>query len=210
MACATHPGSLEHLIHRNRLWASHKTKSDPAFFQRLVAQQRPRYFWIGCSDSRVPATEIVDLDPGEMFVHRNVANLSSEGDPNFEATLSFAVDTLGVDHVIVVGHYGCGGVHAARAPGDGPLGHWLASLHALFKRHQHDLSRLAQGDADNRLCELNVLDQLARLQRHPTILNAWRAGRQLFIHGWVYAIGDGLIADLCAPVSGPNAEWTSS
>lgn len=195
------PSSLDYLLGRNRDWAARKTKTDSAFFKRLVDQQKPDYFWIGCSDSRVPATEIVDLDPGEMFVHRNVANLAIAGDPSFEAALAFAVERLAVSHVIVVGHYGCGGVHAARKPADGVIGAWLAVLHDLHERHCAEFSGLDETQAENRLCEFNVLDQVARLAHHPTILRAWRAGRGVAVHGWIYSIADGLIARLCDPVS---------
>lgn len=188
--------SLAPLLERNRAWAAEKLQRDPDFFRRLSLQQKPSYFWIGCSDSRVPATEIVDLDPGKMFVHRNVANLAIAGDPSFEAALAFAVDVLGVQHVIVTGHYGCGGIAAARRSPDDELGRWLAPAHALFKQHGKDAAV-----SDDRLCELNVLAQVARLCAHPTIVRAWRRERRPWVHGWIYSIANGLLAELCAPMA---------
>lgn len=156
---------VDDLLTRNRNWVRRKTFADPSFFKRLVGQQRPRYFWIGCSDSRVPATEIVDLDPGEMFVHRNVGNLAPADDPNFNAALSFAIDTLKVRHVIVVGHYGCGGVAAAwQPPAATPVGRWLAPLRDLRSHHAAPLASLADdGARRDRLCELNVIEQVRAL-----------------------------------------------
>ncbi|MGE0045712.1 MAG: carbonic anhydrase [Hyphomonadaceae bacterium] len=192
--------SLAHLLRRNQAWAARKVLADPAFFKRLSTQQRPSYFWIGCSDSRVPATEIVDLDPGEMFVHRNVANLAVAGDPNFEAALAYAVDVLCVEHVIVTGHYGCGGVLAARDLKDDELGRWLATPHALYRRRCG--SETHRSSSNDRLCEFNVVDQVERLLKHPTITRAWQAGRRApWIHGWIYSIANGLITELCAPIA---------
>lgn len=196
--------SLTSLLDRNRAWAAGKLQNDPDFFQRLSLQQSPAYFWIGCSDSRVPATEIVNLDPGEMFVHRNVANLAIAGDPSFEAALAFAVEVLCVHHVIVTGHYGCGGVAAARRPHKDELGRWLAPAHALFEQHQQ-----CEAVSDDRLCELNVLDQVKRLCSHPTIIRAWRAGRRPWIHGWIYSIANGLLTELCAPMAPTRLEAPS-
>jgi carbonic anhydrase len=184
------------LFARNRAWAHAKTHEDPGFFQRLVGQQRPRYFWIGCSDSRVPATEIVDLDPGEMFVHRNVANLATADDPNFSAALQFAVDVLKVKHIIVVGHYGCGGIQAAMtAETHDAIGAWLAPVRALHQSHD---------DADH-LCERNVLSQVEALASNPLIRRAWKRKAAPRLHGWVYAIGDGLLQPVCESVAGPAA-----
>ena len=178
---------------------------DPQFFKRLVDQQRPEYFWIGCSDSRVPATEIVDLDPGEMFVHRNVANLAAARDPNFSAALFFAVETLRVAHVIVVGHYGCGGVRAAARPGtEDAVGRWLAPLRALRWRHRRMLISLNDESArDDMLCELNIVEQVDCLSRNPIILNAWHSGKNLALHGLIYGIADGLLTSVCPPITTP-------
>ncbi len=194
---------LSSLFARNRAWAGAKTGSDPGFFQRLLGQQRPRYFWIGCSDSRVPATEIVDLEPGEMFVHRNVANLAIALDPNFSAALQFAVEVLEVRHVIVVGHYGCGGIQAAMTEEtDDPIGRWLAPVRAL---HRPGPCKVAHADDSNALCERNVLAQVEALAINPVIRAAWQRQAPLTLHGWVYAIGDGLLQTVCDPVSNARA-----
>lgn len=196
--------TLDHLIVRNRAWARRKTQADPHFFERLLGQQRPAYFWIGCSDSRVPATEIVDLDPGEMFVHRNVANLAPADDPNFAAALTFAVDELRVRDIIVVGHYGCGGIHTAAhgTAADNAVGRWLAPIRALYRQHQAALAAIEQtGAREDRLCELNVAEQVRHLAANPIIARAWANGHDLNIHGLVYGIGDGLIATTCDAIS---------
>ncbi|MGE4431018.1 MAG: carbonic anhydrase [Sphingobium sp.] len=208
-----HDGGLVPLFDRNRAWAQAKTHSDPGFFSRLVGQQRPRYFWIGCSDSRVPATEIVDLDPGEMFVHRNVANLAIATDPGFAAALQFAVEVLRVRHVIVVGHYGCGGIGAAMAEEtDDAIGRWLAPVRALHHAHGHDHGKACGQASDaaseavpdaakaNALCERNVVAQVEALSGNPIIREAWARRAPLTLHGWVYAIGDGLLRTVCDPV----------
>ena len=190
-------GGISDLLARNRVWADAKTLIDPGFFKRLVGQQRPRYFWIGCSDSRVPATEIVDLDPGEMFVHRNVANLATPSDPNFAAALEFAVDVLKVAPIIVVGHYGCGGIQAAMAPDrDDAIGLWLAPVRELYQT----VCCTPDTNAD-RLCEHNIRAQVKALAANPLVLRAWARHAALTLHGWVYAIGDGLLQPVCSPVS---------
>lgn len=192
--------ALSTLFARNRAWASAKTQRDPSFFSRLVGQQRPRYFWIGCSDSRVPATEIVDLDPGEMFVHRNVANIASAADPNFSAALQFAVEALEVEHVIVVGHYGCGGIQAAMAPRtDDAIGQWLDPVRALHRAG----AACTDGRADDPhdLCERNVVAQVHALALNPFIRAAWDRGASIALHGWVYGIGDGLLRAVCPPMT---------
>lgn len=187
-------GGLSSLFARNRAWANAKTLIDPGFFRRLVGQQNPRYFWIGCSDSRVPATEIVDLDPGEMFVHRNVANLALAADPNFSAALQFAVEVLQVEHIIVVGHYGCGGIQAAMTgETDDAIGRWLAPVRAL-----NDSGHTSAGS--DTLCERNVVAQVEALAVNPLVRRAWERQSPLTIHGWVYAIGDGLLQAVCDPV----------
>lgn len=190
------------LLARNRAWASAKTLDDPGFFSRLLGQQRPRYFWIGCSDSRVPATEIVDLDPGEMFVHRNVANLVIASDPNFAAALQFAVEVLRVQHIIVVGHYGCGGIHAAMAAEThDAIGRWLAPVRAL---HHAQGCKAAPDLMDaNALCERNVVTQVEALASNPVVRAAWERQAALTLHGWVYAIADGLLQTVCEPVPNP-------
>lgn len=198
-AIAERDGGLSALFTRNRAWAGAKTRSDPSFFRRLVGQQRPRYFWIGCSDSRVPATEIVDLDPGEMFVHRNVANLAVASDPNFSVALQFAVEVLRVEHIIVVGHLGCGGIQAAMTEAtDDAIGRWLAPVRALHHACVH-AGAPGCGNADD-LCERNVEAQVAALAANPLIRAAWDRRLPLTLHGWVYAIGDGLLRSVCDPV----------
>lgn len=187
------------LFARNRAWAEAKVRVDPTFFSRLVGQQRPRYFWIGCSDSRVPATEIVDLDPGEMFVHRNVANLAVADDPSFAAALQFAVEVLEVSHIMIVGHYGCGGIQAAMdGETDDHIGRWLSPIRGLYRDHVHGPTG-DRGDAEA-LCEANVAAQVATLAVNPIIRKAWTGGHDITLHGWVYAIGDGLLHEVCAPV----------
>lgn len=193
---------LVSLFDRNRAWADAKVHKDPTFFSRLVGQQRPRYFWIGCSDSRVPATEIVDLDPGEMFVHRNVANLANEDDPSFAAALQFAVEILEVEHIIVVGHYGCGGIQAAMGDAShDAIGRWLAPIRAAY----HGLK--CQGESKpigpNDLCECNVRTQISALTANPIVHHAWKRSQELTLHGWVYAIGDGRLQTVCRPVKNP-------
>lgn len=192
------------LLERNREWASRKTQSDPCFFARLVGQQSPQYFWVGCSDSRVPATEIVDLDPGEMFVHRNIANLVPASDTNFNAALLFAVNVLRVRHVLVVGHYGCGGIRAARkAVANDAIGLWLAPVRALCWLHRGALHALPDEQArEDRLCELNVVAQAEQVCANSVVKQAWRDGHDLTVHGLIYAIGDGLLQSVCEPVSG--------
>ena len=206
--CCTGDGaSIDNLLDRNRQWVERKTRTDPDFFARLAGQQEPDYFWIGCSDSRVPATEIVDLDPGEMFVHRNVANLAGHDDASANAALSFAVEQLKVRHVIVAGHYGCGGISAVMT-GAGPDGtyDWLAPLRALRLRHGAELDAIADfGRRCDRLCELNVIDQVTQLALHPIITAAWQHGQPLTIHGIIYAVGNGRLRKVCIPVSKPFA-----
>jgi carbonic anhydrase len=189
---------LADLFSRNRAWAAAVTRREPDFFERLAGQQNPRYFWIGCSDSRVPANEIVGLLPGEMFVHRNVANVVVHTDLNCLSVLQYAVDVLEVDHVMVVGHYGCGGVRAAW---DGrPLGlidNWLRHVQDVAARHQDELQAMRDGPAlYDRLCELNVIEQAVHVCRTTIVQDAWRRGRGLTVHAWVYSLRDGLLRDL--------------
>jgi carbonic anhydrase len=193
------------LLARNRAWAQSKTAADAGFFRRLVAQQTPPYFWIGCSDSRVPANEIVGLDPGEMFVHRNVANLAPAQDANFLSTLQFAVQVLKVRHVLVVGHYGCGGVRAALLNLKlGLIDHWLSPIREVAREHRAKLDTLAdEGARVNALCELNVLRQVQNVAQNPFVQEAWAAGQPLTVHGWCYSLETGLINDLGAKVEGP-------
>jgi carbonic anhydrase len=198
---------LETLKDNNRRWAQAKRTDDPGFFARLVGQQAPDYLWIGCSDSRVPANEIVDLDPGELFVHRNVANLAPPQDANYLSVLQFAVDVLKVKHILVVGHYGCGGV-AASISGRrlGLVDHWLHPIREVAHDHREELAAIADEPARlDRLCELNVMRQVRNVASDLFVQDAWARGQPLTIHGWVYSIADGLVTDLDVSVSGPAA-----
>jgi carbonic anhydrase len=186
------------LLKNNAAWADRMVAEDPEFFRQLLGQQAPRYLWIGCSDSRVPANEIVGLRPGELFVHRNVANLVSPTDLNCVAVLHFAIDVLRVEHVIVCGHYGCGGVRAALA-GDqrGLVDQWLRPLRTLADGHRKELGTLSDdGDRADRLCELNVLEQVRQVGRTAAVEEAWRRGQRLAVHGWIYGLHDGRLRDL--------------
>jgi carbonic anhydrase len=198
---------LDDLKDNNRAWAERKTAGDPGFFKRLVGQQAPQYFWIGCSDSRVPANEIVGLDPGEMFVHRNVANLAPPQDANYLSVLQFAVDVIKVKHILVVGHYGCGGV-AAAVDGQrrGLVDHWLHPIREVHQEHRHELDAIPGERARlDRLCELNVIRQVRNVASDVFVQDAWARGQSLCVHGWVYSIENGLITDLGVDVGGPEA-----
>ncbi|HLI66377.1 MAG TPA: carbonic anhydrase [Caulobacteraceae bacterium] len=197
---------LDDLKANNRAWASAQVARDPGFFKRLLGQQAPAYLWIGCSDSRVPANEIVGLDPGEMFVHRNVGNLAPPQDANYLSVLQFAVDVLKVKHVIVVGHYGCGGVRAA-VSGErlGLVDHWLHPIREVAHDHAAELARIAAGEARlDRLCELNVIRQVENVAADVFVQDAWARGQEVSVHGWVYALATGLVTDLNVTVSGPD------
>jgi carbonic anhydrase len=194
---------LPDLFARNRAWAAAMTRREPDFFMRLSHQQSPRYFWIGYSDSRVPANEIVGLLPGEMFVHRNVANVVVHTDLNCLSVLQYAVDVLQVEHVIVCGHYGCGGVRAAwEAKPLGLIDNWLRHVQDVAARHLDELHALKEGSPLlDRLCELNVVEQAAHVCRTTILQDAWRRERQVTVHAWVYSLEDGLIRDLAFTAS---------
>lgn len=195
--------SLEHLFDRNVAWANRKTEQDPTFFRRLSEQQAPHYLWIGCSDSRITANDVLDLDPGEVFVHRNIANMVHTSDMNILAVLEFAIDVLRVRHIIVSGHYGCGGVQRAMADERGALvDHWLQPLSMFYRKHRvaFDAMDNAQHRLD-RLCELNVEMQLRRVAATPIVEGAWARGVALHLHGWIYGLHDGLLRDLGATVA---------
>jgi carbonic anhydrase len=196
---------LDHLKANNRAWAKRKVAADPDFFRRLERQQAPEYLWIGCADSRVPANEIVGLDPGELFVHRNVANLAPPQDANYLSVLQFAVDVLKVKHVLVVGHYGCGGVAAAvDGKRRGLVDHWLHPIREVFRDHRQELEAIADSRARNdRLCELNVMRQVRNVAADVFVQEAWARGQELSVHGWVYSLADGLVTDLDITVNGP-------
>ena len=192
------------LLSNNRAWAAARMEADPDYFARLARQQSPRFLWIGCSDSRVPANQIVGLEPGEVFVHRNVANQAPPQDANFLSVLQYAVEVLKVEHIIVTGHYGCGGV-AASVDGvrHGLIDHWVHPIRRLAEQHREELDAI--GDAaqrHNRLCELNVAEQVRNVGSDLFVQDAWDAGRELEVHGWVYALNTGLITDLEVSVGG--------
>ena len=197
---------IENLKANNRRWAEGKVAVDPGFFARLSGQQAPEYLWIGCSDSRVPANEIVGLDPGELFVHRNVANLAPPQDANYLSVLQFAVDILKVKHVIVVGHYGCGGVAASiRGQRLGLVDHWLHPVREVAHEHRHELGAIEDEAARiDRLCELNVIHQVRNVTSDLVVRDAWARGQPLTIHGWVYSLANGLVTDLNISVSRPE------
>ncbi|MES2723897.1 MAG: carbonic anhydrase [Pseudomonadota bacterium] len=189
---------LDDLKANNKAWAARKVAADPGFFKRLKGQQAPDYLWIGCSDSRVPANEIVDLDPGELFVHRNVANLAPPQDANYLSVLQFAVDVLKVKHIMVVGHYGCGGV-AAAVDGErrGLVDHWLHPIREVHEAHRCELEKLgSQTERLDRLCELNVIRQVRNVATDVFVQDAWTRGQDLSVHGLVYSLEDGLLTDL--------------
>jgi carbonic anhydrase len=193
---------LPQLFASNREWASRVTARDPSFFASLVEQQAPKYLWIGCSDSRVPANEIVGLAPGELFVHRNVANVVVHTDLNCLSVLQYAVEVLHVEHVIVCGHYGCGGVRAAYGRASlGLIDNWLRHVQDVHEQHAASLSAVADEEARvDRLCELNVLEQVRHVCQTTIVRDAWRRGQPLAVHGWIYALRDGLLRDLDATV----------
>ncbi|MFN5808146.1 MAG: carbonate dehydratase, partial [Burkholderiales bacterium] len=177
----------------------------PGFFSNLSHQQNPRYMWIGCSDSRVPANQITGLEPGEVFVHRNVANIVVHSDLNALSTVQFAVERLGVEHVIVVGHYGCSGVLAAlESARIGLADNWLRHIQDVRDRHQDLLERVQASSRHDRLVELNVIEQVRHVGQSTVVLDAWARGHQLSLHGWVYGIGDGLLQDMEVSASDSN------
>lgn len=192
------------LFESNRAWAMSKLRADPGFFGRLADQQTPAYLWIGCADSRVPANEIVGLDPGELFVHRNVANLVHPADMNCLAVLQYAIEYLKVKHVIVTGHYGCGGVRAAMMPQQlGLIDHWLRPIRDVFDKNAAELADIVdEYKRLNALCEMNVREQVSNLAKTTIVQNAWHRGQDLSLHGWVYGISNGLIRDLGVTISG--------
>jgi carbonic anhydrase len=195
---------LPELFEKNRRWSESMRQAQPDFFDRLVEQQAPRYLWIGCADSRVPANEIVGLLPGELFVHRNVANLVVHTDLNCLSVLQYAVDVLHVEHVIVCGHYGCGGIVAARR--GSPLGlidNWLRHVQDTEEFHREELSALTdESRVLDRLCELNVLEQARNVTRTTIVQDAWKRKQDLTVHPWVYRLNDGLLQDLGAEFTG--------
>ena len=197
---------LDELKVNNRNWAAGRVAADPGFFKRLEGQQAPKYLWIGCSDSRVPANEIVGLDPGEVFVHRNIANLAPPQDANYLSVLQYSVEVLKVEHILVVGHYGCGGV-AAAVDGQrrGLIDHWLHPIREVCHDHKHELEALPDERARwDRLVELNVIRQLKNVASDVIVQDAWARGQKLHVHGWAYSLANGLVTDLNVTVKGPD------
>lgn len=196
--------SLSDLLRKNRDWAERVSAEDPGFFQRLSGQQTPKYLWIGCSDSRVPANQIVDMAPGEVFVHRNLANVVVHTDLNCLSTIQFAVDVLNVEHVLVVGHYGCGGVHAAlHGKRLGLADNWIRHVGDVADKHGDTLRAFDDDELrHDRLCELNVLEQTVNVCQTTIVGDAWSRGQALSVHGWVYTLRDGRVHDLGMDIDG--------
>jgi carbonic anhydrase len=195
--------NLSHLLANNQSWAADMTRQDPEFFTKLSKQQSPTYLWIGCADSRVPANQIVGLLPGDVFVHRNIANMVVHTDLNCLSVMQFAVDILKVKHVLVVGHYGCSGVQAAmRRMRVGLADNWLRHVQDVHEKHEHALrGSSSENAAHNRLCELNVIEQVQNVCQTSIARDAWERGQELNVHGWIYGIADGLARDLGTTVS---------
>jgi len=195
-------GSLNNLFTNNREWADRMSKERPGFFEKLAKQQSPKYLWIGCSDSRVPANEIVGLDPGEVFVHRNVANVVVPSDLNALSVIQFAVEHLRVEHIMVVGHYGCGGViAAARGMRIGLVDNWLRHVQDVRLRHRQRLNHLGQEELEDVLCEMNVLEQVGNVALSNVLQDAWARDQKIQVHGLIYGLSDGLLKDLHVSMS---------
>ncbi|WP_153130701.1 carbonate dehydratase [Dechloromonas hortensis] len=189
---------LSELFEKNRVWSLQQLQEDPDYFQRLVKQQAPKYLWIGCSDSRVPANQITGLNPGEVFVHRNIANVIVHTDLNCLSVVHYAIQVLKVQHVIVCGHYGCGGVRAALdGQSNGMIDNWLRHIEDVRDRHADLLENTPDYDSKwAKLCELNVIEQVRNLARTTPVSDAWKSGQELFLHGWIYGLRDGRLIDL--------------
>ncbi|MBW0298224.1 carbonate dehydratase [Shewanella xiamenensis] len=188
---------LKPLFDNNRRWAGRISQEHPDFFEQLAKQQNPEYLWIGCSDSRVPSNQIIDLMPGEVFVHRNIANMVIHTDLNCLSVLQYAIDVLKVKHIMVVGHYGCGGVRAAM--GNQRLGlidNWLGHLRDVYRLHHDELMQMDEAKRFDRLCELNVIEQVSNVTSSTIVQEAWSRGQELAVHGWIYGIDNGLLTDL--------------
>jgi carbonic anhydrase len=198
--------SLSHLFENNRAWSERIRRVDPEFFAKLSRQQRPRYLWIGCADSRVPANEIVGLAPGELFVHRNVANVVVHSDLNCLSVMQFAVDVLRIEHIIVCGHYGCSGVSVAlQNQRVGLADNWLRHVQDVHSKHDAKVALVSDmPQRIDRLCELNVIEQVANVCQTTIVRDAWDRGQELAVHGWVYGLKDGLVRDLSTTVTSPG------
>lgn len=194
--------TLKHLFDNNHRWASEVKQKHPDFFSQLSNQQAPEYLWIGCSDSRVPANEIVDLPPGEVFVHRNIANVVVHTDLNCLSVIQYAVDVLKVKHIIVCGHYGCGGIKAAmESKQHGLIDNWLRHIKDVYRFNADKLDHLSGTEKLDSLCELNVLEQVINVCNSTIVQNAWERGAELSVHGWIYSINDGILRDLKTCIS---------
>lgn len=198
-------GSLQHLLDNNRAWATRMATERPGFFSDLAQQQTPKYLWIGCSDSRVPANEITGLEPGQVFVHRNVANVVVHSDLNALSVIQFGVDHLKVEHIIVVGHYGCGGVLAAlRGTRVGLADNWLRHVHDVKLRHRRRIEHLSEIEQEDVLCEVNVIEQVGNVAMSNILQDAWRRGQKVAVHGWCYGLKDGLVKDMGVSMQGAH------
>lgn len=195
---------LDHLLANNRRWAAERVRQDPEYFSRLVAQQSPRYLWIGCADSRVPANEIINLPPGEVFVHRNIANVVVHTDLNCLSVIQYAVEILSVKHIIVCGHYGCGGIRSAmETSSHGLIDNWLRHIRDVYRFHREQLDAIQDPrEQRDKLCELNVVEQVQNVCNTTVVRNAWASGQQLAVHGWIYRLEDGLLRDLGITATG--------
>ena len=199
--------TLKHIFEKNRQWADAVNDRDPEFFSRLAAQQYPKYLWIGCSDSRVPANQIMDLPPGEVFVHRNIANVVVHTDLNCLSVIHFAIEVLKVKHIIVCGHYGCGGVMAAMEDQDhGMIDNWLRHIKDVRRFNSESLDGLDEHEKLDRLCELNVKEQVSNVCNTPVVQKVWKEGGELTVHGWIYNIHNGRLIDMGAVDS---TDWNS-
>ena len=198
--------TLDHLFVNNREWADEMIAKDADFFKRLVNQQAPEYLWIGCADSRVPANEIVNLLPGELFVHRNVANVVVHTDLNCLSVIQFAIELLKVKHIVVVGHYGCAGVHAALSDRRvGLADNWLRHIHDVKQKHQGIIDASPEAERHDRLCELNVIEQVLNLAQSTVVYDAWARGQELSVHGLIYGLQDGIVSNLNISIHSVNA-----
>ena len=197
--------ALQHLFDNNRAWAARMEREQPGFFSHLANQQNPKYLWIGCSDSRVPANQITGLEPGEVFVHRNVANVVVHSDLNALSVIQYAVDFLRVEHILVVGHYGCGGVLATlRGARVGLADNWLRHVHDVKMRHRKRIDHLPVPEQEDVLCEMNVIEQVGNVALTNVIQDAWARGQKVAVHGWCYGLKDGLAKDLGVSMSRPD------
>lgn len=197
---------LKKLFDKNKQWATTIKESDPDFFTKLSKQQQPEYLWIGCSDSRVPANEIVNLLPGEIFVHRNIANMVIHTDLNSLSVIQYAVDVLKVKHIIVCGHYDCGGIKAAMDNQEhGLIDNWLRNIKDVYRLHREKVDTLTDAkERQNLMCELNVMEQVANVCHTTIVQNVWKSGRELTVHGWIYSLEDGILRDLDVCITSPD------